>query len=54
MERTGHFQAEDDYFQDDRYNPSLWLGWGDDTWGRILRIETIVVVYLMVSQKVGK
>ena len=28
MERPGHFQAEGDYFQDDRYNPSLWLGWG--------------------------
>ena len=33
MERPGHFQAEDNYFQDDRYKPPLWLGWGNDTMG---------------------
>ena len=49
MERPSHFQAEGKYFQDDRYNPSLWLGLENDTWGIILWIEKIVVVYLVVS-----
>ena len=33
MERPGHFQAEKDYFQDDRYKPSLWLVQKKDTRG---------------------
>ena len=54
MEIPGHFPAEEDYFQDDRYKPSLWLVWEEDKRGRILWKETRVVLYLMVSQKVGK
>ena len=49
MERPGHFQAEEDYFHDDMYKTSLWLGWGCDTQGRILWTKTRVVVYLVVS-----
>ena len=37
MERPGHFQADDDYFQDDRYKQPLWSGWGNDTRGKYYR-----------------